>query len=365
MEKRFSINFVIVVAAHATLIFFILYFGHFLMSKPMVTEKVAWMSPGIMNAMGQQGMAKQATVPIPDKKPSQSQAAITQPSIPKAPPLQPAPIENTPTALPPKSEPKVPPTPQPTPEIKKTTPPKKVVPSPAVTKKPDITTQSETKGDLNIAKTQSPEKNPPSASTSVVTGETKVSTGKSSPVIKKSDKIVKKSAPGNVATTSSITQKNTDSSTANTDSNQESTGSGSASAAAIRSLESIAGNIAGSGAAKSGLTTSMTIGTYGVAGGQESDFSDYFGHIKSRMIDAWDQPKELLGVGKKFKTGIKVKITRGGAISSVSVISSSGNPLWDESALAAARKVSKVNSLPEGLGDDSGLNLTIYFEPED
>ncbi|MDK3162302.1 TonB family protein [Kamptonema cortianum] len=108
----------------------------------------------------------------------------------------------------------------------------------------------------------------------------------------------------------------------------------------------------------------MTIGTYGVSGGQESDFSAYFNHIRSRMIDSWDRPRDLLGPSQKLKTGIRMKISRNGNVSSVSLASSSGNSTWDESALAAARKVTKVNPLPDGLGDDSGLTLTVFFEPE-
>lgn len=329
MEKRFKFNFFLVILGHAILIFLVIYFGHLIMSKPKSPEKIAWLSPGVINAHGQLTPVKQdnPTPPTPE------------------PPARPAPTE--PVPAPPTPEP-----PTPTPKIEKpapTPPPKTPPPTPKPTpKKPTPAPIKPTpkSSDLNVApkpvltppapKKAAPQKPAPEAKPKV-------------PVIKKSETIVRKTVSAPATTTS---EKSSDPAPAKT------------AAPSFDGLESIAKKISSSSAAKSGVPSSLVIGTSGVIGGQDSDFSDYFSHIRDRMTQAWDQPSDELSKGKKLKTGVRIKISRNGTISSVSLASSSGNSTWDDSALSAARRAGKVNALPEGLGDTSGLTLTVYFEPE-
>ncbi len=348
MQKRFTVHFTLVVLAHALLIFLALYLGRVLTSKPKPKDNVAWINPGVLAAMGQQGLSPQTPAPVP---PAPVEQPTPQPPAPPTPPPDPPPKPTPPQPVPPSPQPQK--TPPPTKPIPK-------APTPATPQK-NIPVKATAKGNLNVADKppqttpQKPEPpKPPASAPPKQAPPQKPAT----PVITKSDKVVTRttaaSTPSKQENPSKPAPNETSSSSQQSISQEKSD--------ALESLQSIAKNIS-AGGAKSGLTTSMTIGTFGSSGGKESDFSDYFNHIRSRMIDAWNQPQNLAS-RNKLKTGIRMKIARNGAVSSVSLASSSGNTAWDESALAAARKVNRVNSLPEGLGDSSGLNLTIYFEPE-
>ena len=76
----------------------------------------------------------------------------------------------------------------------------------------------------------------------------------------------------------------------------------------------------------------------------------YYNLIREQMYAKWAQPMELAGLHLRAK--IQIKVERDGTISQSSLLASSGNATFDETALAAARRVVKLskprpNDVPE------------------
>ena len=100
------------------------------------------------------------------------------------------------------------------------------------------------------------------------------------------------------------------------------------------------------------------IGSGTSAKGQPNDFAWYFNHIFQEMYHAWQTP---FGLADGLHTQVLLRVEKSGMISKVSLASSSGNQLMDESALAAANHVKKLQPLPKGLGD-SYAEITVTFK---
>lgn len=94
------------------------------------------------------------------------------------------------------------------------------------------------------------------------------------------------------------------------------------------------------------------------AKGQASNFGWYFNHIFQEMYHVWHPP---FGLPIGICTQVLIRVEKNGIISKVSLASSSGNQLMDESALAAANNVKKLQPLPEGLGP-TYAEITINFK---
>ena len=77
----------------------------------------------------------------------------------------------------------------------------------------------------------------------------------------------------------------------------------------------------------------------------------------------WDQPTSITGTAN-FTTGLRIKIESDGRISDFQVVRSSGNVVMDESVMAAARRVLKVNAPPASLLSGGAYTVTINFELE-
>ncbi|MDX2227193.1 MAG: TonB family protein [Verrucomicrobiae bacterium] len=330
MEPRFKNNLILVTAIHvvAVVALFILASSYF--HKPAVPEKITWvpLPKGDLNVKG----SSKGTAPQGDLAPKQK---IIGPRVAD-------PRPNPPQPKPPKP---VAPVPEPAPEPRPITPKPVAEPS-----RPNAVS------DINIA--------PPKPTTSKVIKSTKVVTQSSEPKntgtpVKPSKGIVKSSRV--VAATSQGSSESTDAPGASGGgtgdrTNQEGEPNG---------LENLATRIKGSGGVKSGLPQGISLGASGSPSGTgESDFSGYFMHIKNSMTEAWDQPTALLTGGKTLRSGIRLSIARNGAITGASLSRSSGNSQWDQSALDAAKKVARLNPLPDGLGDAGGFTVVVYFEPE-
>ena len=78
------------------------------------------------------------------------------------------------------------------------------------------------------------------------------------------------------------------------------------------------------------------------------------------MYNAWHPP---FGLDEGLTAQILIRVEKNGAISKVSLASSSGNKFMDESTLAAANSVKKLSPLPQGLGD-SFVEITIHFKKQ-
>lgn len=115
------------------------------------------------------------------------------------------------------------------------------------------------------------------------------------------------------------------------------------------------------GSAASGSGTGKNGNKVGVGSGPSSDSSWYYSMIHDRFYGRWDQPTSIITSDQKFVTTVRIKIEKDGRISNVSLAKSSGNVVMDESVMAAAQRVSQIEALPAGLGNES-LELNMNFE---
>jgi len=105
-------------------------------------------------------------------------------------------------------------------------------------------------------------------------------------------------------------------------------------------------------------------GGAGHAGGGDiaTDFGWYAAMLHDRFYSRWDQPTSIVTPTSKFSALVKIRIEKDGTISDVSLAQSSGNDLMDQSVMEAARKVTQVDPLPQGLGDGHAYEIKINFE---
>jgi TonB family protein len=120
--------------------------------------------------------------------------------------------------------------------------------------------------------------------------------------------------------------------------------------------ESEAGTAPGSGGGNRGGA--------GHAGGgnTQSDFGWYAAMLHDRFYSRWDQPTSIVTATSSFSAIVKIRIEKDGTISDVSLAQSSGNDVMDQSVMEAARKVTQVDPLPEGLGEGGAYEVKINFE---
>jgi len=94
--------------------------------------------------------------------------------------------------------------------------------------------------------------------------------------------------------------------------------------------------------------------------GPGSPFWDYYMHVHDQMYEAWEQPGDVND--RKLVAVVLLKIARDGSITKVELESSSGNQSMDKSALAAARKVLRLDPPPEALVKGSFAPIAVYFQ---
>ena len=86
-------------------------------------------------------------------------------------------------------------------------------------------------------------------------------------------------------------------------------------------------------------------------------------HVHDVMYEAWDQPGKVVDVDKKLVVTVLLRVARNGRIDGVRLAHSSGNQLMDDSVLAAAHSVPRLDPLPEGLGGDYA-EISVNFRLE-
>lgn len=92
-----------------------------------------------------------------------------------------------------------------------------------------------------------------------------------------------------------------------------------------------------------------------------SDFGWYHDLIHDRFFGVWDQPTSIVDAAK-FTTTLRITIAADGRVSNFSVVRSSGNVIMDESVLAAARRVGRIDAPPKGLMKGESYTVNINFE---
>lgn len=102
------------------------------------------------------------------------------------------------------------------------------------------------------------------------------------------------------------------------------------------------------------------VGTKAGASGP-SNFGWYHEMIHDRFFGLWEQPTSIVG-SAKFTTTLKITIAADGRISNFAVVRSSGNVVMDDSVLAAARRVTRIDAPPKDLVSGGAYAVKINFE---
>jgi TonB family protein len=133
----------------------------------------------------------------------------------------------------------------------------------------------------------------------------------------------------------------------------------------------VATDVAGAIAAAAKTGTAPTVGisgtgsggtaTRGVGAGAASQFGWYAHMLHDRFFSQWAQPTSVVRSGAKMSTLVKLRIEKDGAVSRFTILRPSGNVVVDESIAAMAKRVTRVDPLPPGLGD-AFYEVNINFE---
>ena len=104
-------------------------------------------------------------------------------------------------------------------------------------------------------------------------------------------------------------------------------------------------------------------GTGTGGGGTSIPFAWYYNQVKDAMYEAWQQPSSLIGQ-KGLVTTVEIRVQRDGQITGKKITTPSGNTQMDDSVLRALEAVTRLPTLPAGLG---GLykDISIDFELTD
>ncbi len=89
----------------------------------------------------------------------------------------------------------------------------------------------------------------------------------------------------------------------------------------------------------------------------------YYQHIHDRMYEAWERPPAAANWDRKLMATVLIRVARDGRIVDVKLQSTSGNRQLDETALAAARRVTRLEPVPNDLRGDP-VEITVNFQLE-
>jgi TonB family protein len=103
----------------------------------------------------------------------------------------------------------------------------------------------------------------------------------------------------------------------------------------------------------------------GVVGGmgKGTPYWWYYQHVHDRMYEAWERPAEAANWDKKLMSTVMLRVARDGKILEVKLQDPSGNKLMDETAVAAAKKVPRLDPLPDGMKGDT-VDISVNFSLE-
>ena len=84
--------------------------------------------------------------------------------------------------------------------------------------------------------------------------------------------------------------------------------------------------------------------------------------LHDRFYSEWVQPITAVETGVKFSVRVNLRIEKDGTVSKFDIVNPSGNVVVDESVQAIAKRVTQVDALPAGLGEDGHYDVNINFE---
>jgi TonB family protein len=100
----------------------------------------------------------------------------------------------------------------------------------------------------------------------------------------------------------------------------------------------------------------------GSGAGKPSDFGWYFSLLRDKYYAVWNPP--TVPDAASLVVTLKIKVKRDGTVLGYELTKSSGNSLMDGSVLEAARQVTQIDPLPDGLGKEQTVEIPVNFKPE-
>jgi TonB family protein len=111
-----------------------------------------------------------------------------------------------------------------------------------------------------------------------------------------------------------------------------------------------------------GKGTSTGAGGHAGGAGGESPFGWYGSMLHDRFYSEWIQPTTAVPSNVKLAVLVKLRIEKDGQVSKFEIIKPSNNVIVDESVAAVAKRVTKVDPLPDGLVKGEHYDVRIKFE---
>lgn len=102
-------------------------------------------------------------------------------------------------------------------------------------------------------------------------------------------------------------------------------------------------------------------GGHAAGGGSESQFGWYGSMLHDRFYSEWAQPTRVAS-REKNSVLVKIRIEKDGRVSNFDIVRPSGDAELDESVAAVAKRVTKVEPLPDGLVTGDHYDVKISFE---
>jgi len=83
--------------------------------------------------------------------------------------------------------------------------------------------------------------------------------------------------------------------------------------------------------------------------------------LHDRFYSEWAQPTHVAS-REKNSVLVRIRIEKDGHVSNFEIVRPSGDPELDQSVTAVAKRVTQVEALPDGLGNDEHYDVKISFE---
>lgn len=356
-NSTFRRNLLVVAALHVGFIGVVFFFTQCQKKKPV--EQIAWMDGSVGGAEAEGGKNEPAApapevATTPAREPEPEPEPVPEPVAPPEPEPKkmavippPPPIETPPVEPPPPSEivtPAATPPPTPKPITPKPVTPKPLAPKP-ITPKPEAPKPPTPKPKPVTPKVVTPKPATPKAK-APMTPKTKVTPSATATPKSKPATATPKAKAG----------------TANPEAEADAKKPDGAAAAATSGKTGTA-KAGGATASNSGKAGSGKPGGNGPGDGKgKSDFGWYNAMLGDVFKNRWSQPTSVVRSGTDFVTTLKIRISKDGVVSHREIVRSSGNPVMDESVLAAAAKVTSVDPLPAGITGGDFYEITINFK---